>query len=229
MFSTGARKAARCSPAPPPCWPTIRVSTCASMRRASRCAWCSIGAGRCARRRAFSRRPATCWCLPRPTATRKAGPGDERLGDARVERMRVKRSHLDLAAVFARLAELEVNDVLVEAGPRLSGALLAAGLVDEWLLYVAPKLLGKDAKPVALVARLTRARGGAGVRAARFEGRGSGPAPAVAAEARGQEIDVHGDHPGDRRNPAHRSARRSGRRLKIAASKCRSRPSRASG
>jgi diaminohydroxyphosphoribosylaminopyrimidine deaminase/5-amino-6-(5-phosphoribosylamino)uracil reductase len=70
--------------------------------------------------------------------------------------MRVKRSHLDLEAVFARLAELEVNDVLVEAGPRLSGALLAAGLVDEWLLYVAPKLVGEGAKPVAFVGRLTR-------------------------------------------------------------------------
>jgi len=90
------------------------------------------------------------------TATRKAGPGDERLGHARVERIRVKGKHLDLPAVFARLADLEINEVLVEAGPRLCGALLAAGLVDEWLLYVAPKLLGKDAKPIAAFARLTR-------------------------------------------------------------------------
>jgi diaminohydroxyphosphoribosylaminopyrimidine deaminase/5-amino-6-(5-phosphoribosylamino)uracil reductase len=91
-----------------------------------------------------------------PTRERKAGPSDERLGDARVERIRVVRAHLDLQAVFARLAELEVNDVLVEAGSRLAGALFAAGLVDEWLLYIAPKLLGKDAKPLAALARLTR-------------------------------------------------------------------------
>lgn len=91
-----------------------------------------------------------------PTRERKAGPGDERLGNARVERIRVSRSHLDLQAVFARLAELEVNDVLVEAGSRLAGALFAAGLVDEWLLYIAPKLLGKEAKPLAALARLTR-------------------------------------------------------------------------
>jgi diaminohydroxyphosphoribosylaminopyrimidine deaminase / 5-amino-6-(5-phosphoribosylamino)uracil reductase len=90
------------------------------------------------------------------TASRKAGPSDEKLGAARVERIRVVRSHLDLAAVFARLGELEVNDVLVEAGSRLAGALFAAGLVDEWLLYIAPKLLGKDAKPVATLARLTK-------------------------------------------------------------------------
>ena len=91
-----------------------------------------------------------------PTRERKAGPSDERLGNARVERIRISRSHLDLRAVFARLAELEVNDVLVEAGSRLAGALFALGLVDEWLLYIAPKLLGKDAKPLAALARLTR-------------------------------------------------------------------------
>jgi diaminohydroxyphosphoribosylaminopyrimidine deaminase/5-amino-6-(5-phosphoribosylamino)uracil reductase len=89
------------------------------------------------------------------TAARKAGPTDERLGQARIERARVVRSQLDLNAVLARLAELEVNDVLVEAGSRLAGALFAAGLVDEWLLYIAPKLLGKDAKPLAALGRLT--------------------------------------------------------------------------
>jgi diaminohydroxyphosphoribosylaminopyrimidine deaminase/5-amino-6-(5-phosphoribosylamino)uracil reductase len=91
-----------------------------------------------------------------PTREHKAGPSEERLGAARVERIRPRRSHLDLPAVFARLGELEVNDVLVEAGSRLSGALFTADLVDEWLLYIAPKLLGKDAKPVAALARLTK-------------------------------------------------------------------------
>src|SRR5688500_17353536 len=91
-----------------------------------------------------------------PTATRKPGSGDEQLGSARVERVRVTRSHLDLGAIFARLAELEVNDVLVEAGSRFAGALFAAGLVDEWLLYVAPKLLGKDGRPLMVLPRITR-------------------------------------------------------------------------
>ena len=78
------------------------------------------------------------------------------LGAARIERVRQKNSHLDLARVFARLAELQINEVLVEAGPRLSGALLTAGLVDEWLVYIAPKLLGKDARPLAALPRLAR-------------------------------------------------------------------------
>lgn len=36
----------------------------------------------------------------------------------------------------------EVNELHVEAGPRLNGALLAAGLVDELLVYMAPRILG---------------------------------------------------------------------------------------
>ena len=51
---------------------------------------------------------------------------------------------------------MQINEVLVEAGPRLCAALLAAGLVDEWLVYVAPKLLGKDARPLAALPRLAR-------------------------------------------------------------------------
>jgi diaminohydroxyphosphoribosylaminopyrimidine deaminase/5-amino-6-(5-phosphoribosylamino)uracil reductase len=57
---------------------------------------------------------------------------------------------LDLHAAVRLLAEKEdVNELLVECGPTLAGALLVAGLVDEWLLYVAPVLLGKDTRPVA--------------------------------------------------------------------------------
>lgn len=87
---------------------------------------------------------------------RAAGNAEERLGRARIERVRVARGHLDLARVMARLAELQVNEVLVEAGPKLAGALLKAGLVDEWLLYLAPMLLGGDARPLASLARLTK-------------------------------------------------------------------------
>lgn len=90
------------------------------------------------------------------TKTRRAAADGEKLGNARIERLRATRNQLDLTKVFARLAELEINEVLVEAGPRLSGALLSAGLVDEWLVYIAPKLLGRDAKPLATLSRLTK-------------------------------------------------------------------------
>ncbi len=55
---------------------------------------------------------------------------------------------LDPGAVLAELARRGVNELLVECGPRLSGALMRAGRVDELLLYQAPLLLGGDAQPM---------------------------------------------------------------------------------
>lgn len=55
---------------------------------------------------------------------------------------------VDLAALLGQLARLGINDVWVEAGAKLAGALQMAGMVDEWLLYVAPLLLGQDARPL---------------------------------------------------------------------------------
>jgi len=52
---------------------------------------------------------------------------------------------LDLHAVMAELARREVNDLHVEAGSVLSGALLAEGLVDELVIYMAPCLMGSEA------------------------------------------------------------------------------------
>lgn len=54
-----------------------------------------------------------------------------------------------LDAALRRLAALEMNEVWVEAGARLAGALLAAGLVDELVVYLAPCLLGSDARGLA--------------------------------------------------------------------------------
>lgn len=49
---------------------------------------------------------------------------------------------VDLAAMLRDLAEREVNEVHVEAGQKLNGSLIREGLVDELLVYMAPKLLG---------------------------------------------------------------------------------------
>jgi diaminohydroxyphosphoribosylaminopyrimidine deaminase/5-amino-6-(5-phosphoribosylamino)uracil reductase len=40
------------------------------------------------------------------------------------------------------LGKQQINSIWVEAGPTLAGALLQAGLVDELIVYIAPKLLG---------------------------------------------------------------------------------------
>jgi diaminohydroxyphosphoribosylaminopyrimidine deaminase/5-amino-6-(5-phosphoribosylamino)uracil reductase len=49
---------------------------------------------------------------------------------------------VDLAALLADLAQRGVNELHVEAGHKLNASLLRAGLVDELLVYLAPKLLG---------------------------------------------------------------------------------------
>jgi len=76
-----------------------------------------------------------------------------------VERIPTIGGRLDLEAVLTRLTGLEVNELLVECGPRLAAAFLEEGLVDEWILYVAPKLLGADAAPLTALAGLDEARG----------------------------------------------------------------------
>ncbi|MEH6467871.1 MAG: RibD family protein, partial [Porticoccus sp.] len=55
---------------------------------------------------------------------------------------------VDLTALLKVLAEKECNRVLVEAGAELAGAFLQAGLVDEFVIYMAPKLLGSSARPL---------------------------------------------------------------------------------
>ena len=49
---------------------------------------------------------------------------------------------VDLAAMMKDLARREINELHIEAGSKLNGSLIRAGLVDEFLLYLAPKLLG---------------------------------------------------------------------------------------
>lgn len=62
---------------------------------------------------------------------------------------------VDLAAVLGDLAQWPINELHVEAGATLNGALLAAGLIDEWLLYLAPKVLGQGMGMAALAAPYT--------------------------------------------------------------------------
>jgi len=69
-----------------------------------------------------------------------------RAAGAEVREMAGADGRVDLDKLLRVLAEMEVNEVLVEAGPALNGALLARGLVDELLVYVAAHVLGTDAR-----------------------------------------------------------------------------------
>lgn len=61
---------------------------------------------------------------------------------------------VDLAKAFELLADLQINHVWVEAGASLNGALLETGLVDEWLIYIAPCVLGDQARGLFQFAEL---------------------------------------------------------------------------
>lgn len=55
-------------------------------------------------------------------------------------------NRVDLSALMAELARREMNEIMVEAGAQLNGALLAAGLIDELIIYMAPKIMGDGAR-----------------------------------------------------------------------------------
>ncbi len=68
--------------------------------------------------------------------------------DIKVERIPRADGGLDLDAVMQDLTAREINELLVECGPTLAGAFISKHLVDEFILYVAPGLLGCDAAPL---------------------------------------------------------------------------------
>ena len=83
-----------------------------------------------ARTQALQARGATVVCLPEPAAP--AGKADK-----------LEAAKVDLGAMLRDLAVREVNELHVEAGFKLNGSLVRAGLVDEFLVYLAPTLLGQ--------------------------------------------------------------------------------------
>ncbi|HET6545857.1 MAG TPA: bifunctional diaminohydroxyphosphoribosylaminopyrimidine deaminase/5-amino-6-(5-phosphoribosylamino)uracil reductase RibD [Rhodanobacteraceae bacterium] len=78
-------------------------------------------------------------------------------GYARVECVGIAASagRLDPVAALTELAARGINELQVEAGPTLAGALFADGLVDEVLWYIAPTLLGDRARPALALPALT--------------------------------------------------------------------------
>ena len=55
---------------------------------------------------------------------------------------------LDLKLALIKLGEMGINNLLLEAGSGLNGAMTEAGLIDEFIIYTAPLILGSDANPM---------------------------------------------------------------------------------
>lgn len=90
-------------------------------------------------------------------AGRQAGPAP-----ARAELVRQQGRTVDLSAMLRHLAAEGCNEVLVEAGATLAGAFFEQQLWDEARVYIAPKMLGEDARALARlkVDKLASAIGG---------------------------------------------------------------------
>ena len=79
-----------------------------------------------------------------------------KLQDAGVEliRAKTKNRRMDLPSVLAELGRREILSVLLEAGPTLNGAALAAGIVHKLFLFYAPKIAGENRVPFAFASKL---------------------------------------------------------------------------
>lgn len=95
------------------------------------------------------RTPADAVILPALIACHHAEPAPraalEQAGAEVVELPGVD-GRVDLTALLTLLSQRGINELHVEAGAALNGALLAARLVDEWVAYVAPMAVGDDAR-----------------------------------------------------------------------------------
>ncbi len=69
---------------------------------------------------------------------------------ATVQKCAASDGRVDLAEVLRELGRRQVNDVLVEAGRHLAGSLLAAGLVDELVIYQAPHIMGSETRGMVI-------------------------------------------------------------------------------
>ena len=78
---------------------------------------------------------------PRGRALRRAG--------VEIERVPTRHGRLNLDSVLRALGQRGILHALVEAGAELNGAFLGASLVDRLILFIAPRLLGENAVPIA--------------------------------------------------------------------------------
>lgn len=90
--------------------------------------------------------PGTVWILAGGAAAARAGALERR--GVHVQLLAERDGRVDLDEALVRLGHAHVNELLVEAGPTLAGELVRHDLVDEWLLYIAPVVLGPQARPL---------------------------------------------------------------------------------
>ena len=58
----------------------------------------------------------------------------------------LKNGKIDLKSALIKLGEMGINNVLLESGSGLNGAMMESSLIDEFIIYTAPVILGSDAQ-----------------------------------------------------------------------------------
>lgn len=120
-------------------WTPRRSASIRATIYASRCASCSTA------KTALPR--STAWCSsPAPLGWRACRRMHRPPQDVEQFICPAHGGGVDLVVMMMLLAKRQVNSIWVEAGASLAGALLQAGLVDELILYIAPKLLGDNGR-----------------------------------------------------------------------------------
>ena len=82
--------------------------------------------------------------------------GSEVGEQAEIVEVSAGRGGVDCGELLNILAEREVNEILVEAGPKLVGTLLSERLADEMIVYMAPSYLGDTGRGIATIPEITK-------------------------------------------------------------------------
>ena len=101
---------------------------------------------------------ATLFSVPNKILVFSANDSQSMPAIENLKHIRLDSTRVDIEEVLRQLGEMGVNELLVEAGATLVGEFLRLALWDEIVLYTAPKFLGSQAKPVAVVEIPTLAR-----------------------------------------------------------------------
>ncbi|MBD2814508.1 bifunctional diaminohydroxyphosphoribosylaminopyrimidine deaminase/5-amino-6-(5-phosphoribosylamino)uracil reductase RibD [Xenorhabdus sp. Flor] len=99
--------------------------------------------------------PGQCWLVHTDSAD---SDKDEQYWPENIERILLPAhgAGVDLVLLMMQLGKRQINSVWAECGPMLAGALLSLGLVDELILYIAPKVLGNSARGLFAIPELQK-------------------------------------------------------------------------
>jgi diaminohydroxyphosphoribosylaminopyrimidine deaminase/5-amino-6-(5-phosphoribosylamino)uracil reductase len=89
------------------------------------------------------------WCVDKNSCFSADAETISALSHVEVFKLSDRSGLSELQQIMFRLSELQCNEVLVEAGATLAGSFIEERLWDELVIYMAPKLLGSSARPLA--------------------------------------------------------------------------------